>query len=85
MSTIPTSLWSCSQYFENETTYKIQKAKMSDGHNELYLDLGIFGASAGLSCAWAKPLNIISSILSGLQSCCSEACSNKTEKYTTAF
>lgn len=37
MSTIPTSLWSRSQYFENKTTYKIQKAKMSDGHNELYM------------------------------------------------
>lgn len=35
---------------------------MSDGHNELYLDLGIFGASAGLFWIWAKPLNIISSV-----------------------
>lgn len=81
MSIIPTSLWPCSQYFENETTYKIQKVKMSDGHNELYLDLGIFRASAGLFWTWAKPLNIISyhfPILSGLQSCCSE-------KYTTTF
>lgn len=54
---------------------------MSDGHNELYLDLGIFRASAGLFWTWAKSLNIISyhfPILSGLQSCCSE-------KYTTTF